>query len=829
MTHILENAALQLTIDPDLASWSVASRQSNLFSLANAQSSVRYHLGRLHIEALGIKPGVQISAPEKLFSVHGPLNQLTILAPPRQNGMQFTLTFALPDKHPLVFWKITVKNQSNSPVFMDQLTLLSVGEFKQSFFNRFNLNSPAPAPGEAARRRTPSRLLPPPLQPAFFANGWQSWSFTAAYAPTERQRRTRLGPLRAPATLNPSSRLPNRPGLLSSEMFGVIGDRSRRIGALFGFLSQAEHFGVLEANIALPSPAVQLWADGDGVRLDPGATLVTDWACLYFFHLDQLDPLQPYLDAVARQHGLGGSDIQGKDLQQAEPPVGWCSWYQFSTERLIGALSAQDVRENMSALSAQRARLPLQVIQIDDGFEAQVGDWSAFRPSFPEGVAPLAAEMRAAGFTPGIWLAPFIVHPQARLAADHPDWLLTNRFGRRVNAGYFWDRFQYALDLTHPAALDYAAGVVRTAAHEWGFPYIKLDFLHAAALPGQRHDPTRTRAQVLRAGLQAVRQAAGEEAFLLGCGCPLGPAIGLVDAMRIGTDTARTWRPSFNFREIFLKSEPDLPATLNANQNALSRAAFHRRWWINDPDCLLLHPDTRLTVDEIQARATLIALTGGSFFLSDHLPDLPPERLRIVEVLLPLIGLRPQVPDWFDQLTPRRLQLDLQGPAGPWRLLALFNWSDQAQALEFYWKDFGLEPGLDYYARDFWRGQTYLLPAGKVGYGPLVIPSTPAHGTTLLAVRQVEPSLPQYLGSDLHISQGLEVSGWDWDQVAGQLRLDIQRPGPAHGLLELALPRPPSWFLQDGRPLSWEIASQGRYLFKVDFEQSTRLELSLST
>ena len=54
----------------------------------------------------------------------------------------------------------------------------------------------------------------------------------------------------------------------------------------------------------------------------------------------------------------------------------------------------------MSALSAQRARLPLQVIQIDDGFEAQVGDWSAFRPSFPEGVAPLAAEMRAAGFTP---------------------------------------------------------------------------------------------------------------------------------------------------------------------------------------------------------------------------------------------------------------------------------------------------------------------------------------------------------------------------------------------------------------------------------------------
>jgi alpha-galactosidase len=140
--------------------------------------------------------------------------------------------------------------------------------------------------------------------------------------------------------------------------------------------------------------------------------------------------------------------------------------------------------------------------------------------------------------------------------------------------------------------------------------------------------------------------------------CPLGSAIGLVDTMRIGADTARRWLPSFKGHQFFIQSEPDLPSARNASHNALTRAALHQRWWINDPDCLLLRPQTKLTLAEIQTQATIIALTGGSFFLSDHIPELSPERRRIAEALLPLIGKRPFVLDWFDSSTPTRLQLD---------------------------------------------------------------------------------------------------------------------------------------------------------------------------
>ena len=45
----------------------------------------------------------------------------------------------------------------------------------------------------------------------------------------------------------------------------------------------------------------------------------------------------------------------------------------------------------------------------------------------------------------------------------------------------------------------------------------------------------------VRAGFEAVRRGAGDDTFLLGCGAPLGPTIGVVDGMRIGPDVAPWW------------------------------------------------------------------------------------------------------------------------------------------------------------------------------------------------------------------------------------------------------------------------------------------------
>jgi alpha-galactosidase len=609
--------------------------------------------------------------------------------------------------------------------------------------------------------------------------------------------------------------------MFASDMYAVLGDHISRNGILCGFLSQKNHFGSLESFLGGSSPALKMWANGDGAQLDPGKQMETDWACLQFLHLDYPDPMAPYLEAVMREH-----DLVPEKNSDLKSPSGWCTWYQFMSEDYIGRLTAADIQDNLRSLRDLKEQIPLEIVQIDDGFETQIGDWLSFNQGFTDGLAPLAKEILNEGFMPGLWLAPFIMHPRSKMANRYPSWILRNRFGRPVNAGFLWKSFTQALDLTHPDAQEYVREVIHSAAREWGFSYLKLDFLYAAALPGRFSDATQTRAQVLRAGLELVRAEAGEDTFLLGCGCPLGPAIGLVDGMRIGADTARRWNPYFKGIGSFLKKEASFPSAFNAVHNALTRSDLHGRWWINDPDCLLLRPETKLTETEVETIASVIALTGGSLIISDHVPELPPERLNILKILLPLIGKRPYILDWFDSTTPERVQLDLDGPTGPWHLVALFNWKDEAQDKFLNINDFYLAGSEEMYARDFWAGKTHLIRYDDEHEKSITFTKVPAHGVVLLALRPRYAYRPQYLGGNLHISQGLEVTTWRPDDRS--LEFEIERPGRTQGKIELAIPGQIETASSNHVQIDWESEIEGIYTFDLDFEHNASIEIKYS-
>lgn len=776
------NRFLQLSLYPEQSCWDLKGVEGRQPKLSGARLRVTYRKGLRRYTLLNRWPGCQVSEGRTVNSAHGPMQEVSLVFDPDENLMQARLTFAMPAEEPLLFWRVSVRNQGKTPVNMDRLELLNLGFVQiaseswrgsagQAMMQSGEQGRGAihfPPPGGAKRQTGPEL--------AFFSNGWQTWSYTGTYAAGDRYRNTRLGPIGAPMWYNATTPRPRRSNTFTSDLFGVLGDRASRSAMLVGFLSQREQFGSVETWLNPYDPALRLWASGDGARLEAGAEAGTDWACLGFLEMDDPGALSPYLEAVRRENTL---DAEGLEATEEENiPAGWCSWYHFFQK-----VTAEDIRANLEAAASLGETLPLDLIQIDDGFEAQVGDWFAFSPRFPQGVAPLAAEIRQGGFTPGLWLAPFIVHPRSRLYAEHPEWLLRDRLGKPVNAGFVWNTFNAALDLTQPAALDYACRAVRTAVEEWGFSFLKLDFLYAAALPGQRRDPTRTRAQVLRLGLKALRQAAGPKTHLLGCGCPLGSGVGLINSMRIGPDVAPYWRPRWNGIEVGFRSEWALPAARNAIQNALTRAPLHGRWWINDPDCLLLRPETDLTLPEVQSLATVIGLSGGSLLFSDHLPSLPPERLRIAQAMLPLIGKAAWAVDWFDRATPALLRLDLEGAAGGWHLLAVFNWDDRERELVLRLEEARLEAEAMYYAREFWSGEVSLIKDGQCRLG-----KTPAHGTRLLALRKFEPGQPQYLGGDLHFSQGLEVSAWKAGE--GHLEMRLERPGEAEGEISVSLPRP---------------------------------------
>lgn len=768
----LNSVSLMLQVNPDSGTFSIQARDPRFPRLENIQLGCEYTFAGKQ-QRCG-QDGWQVNGLAhhlERAQAHGEMDCLTVALEPDANKVSLRLSFALMREYPLVLWKIQVTNHGKEDVEINRITLLRVVD------NTHYL-----------KVRRPDDL-------GFFSNGWQSWSPSRWYSGNQRMTISRLYALQRPMIYNPGTPTPVKKGVFSSDMFAVVGDRATRAGYLLGFLSQLNHFGSILADFN--TGEISMWANGDGACLEAGKSMQTDWAVFTPVLLDHRAPLETYIEAVGRENHA---------RVPAQTPVGWCSWYHFYT-----SVTARNIIENLDTILERQEELPIELVQIDDGFEKQVGDWLEFRSTFPEGVAPLAASISGGGLLPGLWLAPFIVHPGADLLHKHPDWMLRKANGRLVNAGLGWNALTTALDLTKPPALQYAAEVVHTAVQKWGFPYLKLDFLYAAALKGHYYDRSKTRAQVMRMGMEALRQAAGEQTTLLGCGAPLGSVIGVVDTMRIGPDVSEEWLPVFKGVQIGLRREPSMPSTRNSIHNILTRANLNRRWWVNDPDCLLVRADTSLMQEEVRSLATVIALTGGSLLLSDDLPGVPPERIRLAEALIPVMGEEVRVLDWFDNATPSRLRVDMDNETGGWHLLGGFNWSEQTADVMISASEYGLEEG-EYLFREFWSGKTGMIS----GTGGHVFPGIPPHASVLLAVRRFVGEKALYLGSDLHFTQGAEVA--EWLEKDGSLEMTLRLPRTAIGQVFFHLPGKPQAAFVDGKPVYLHPMEQGIYRLPVVVE-----------
>jgi alpha-galactosidase len=261
-------------------------------------------------------------------------------------------------------------------------------------------------------------------------------------------------------------------------------------------------------------------------------------------------------------------EILGKGRFPKAPRV-WCSWYSlygWVNERLF--IKVLDDFGDM----------PFDVFQLDDGWQLAHGDWDA-NSKFPSGMKSLAEKISATGRTPGIWLAPFMVSENSQLAKDHPNWLLRDERGNLVSAGITWSGHPLALDVTHPEVLEWLNQLMRKV-RGWGFGYLKLDFLYIGGSVGKRYQDI-PREVAYRNALQIIRDAAGE-AYILACGAPIVPSLGLCDGLRVGPDVAPFW---LNTPLSVWLNNPNEAAT----QNAI-RTSLHRMWLapvVNvDPDVM---------------------------------------------------------------------------------------------------------------------------------------------------------------------------------------------------------------------------------------------------
>ncbi|MCY7413807.1 MAG: alpha-galactosidase, partial [Salinibacterium sp.] len=241
-----------------------------------------------------------------------------------------------------------------------------------------------------------------PITPAarIYAEGWQSWSPTTWYS--------REMPAYRPAE-GWQHLMRFRPGVKLRDE-GLQGEGLVVIDPGNG--AAARVYGAPDASSEVPTIRA-LWHH-DRVVVRANSTVET-WT---------MDGAAGAESAQAALESFG--DRFGHAAAARTPgsiPRVWCTWYQY-----FEAVTASDVLENLRAID--ELALPIDVVQIDDGWSLGTGEWTAPNPSFGS-LADTVSAIRDSGRRAGIWLAPFSVGSRSDIAVRHPDWLTGP-------AGYNW-------------------------------------------------------------------------------------------------------------------------------------------------------------------------------------------------------------------------------------------------------------------------------------------------------------------------------------------------------------------------------------------------------
>jgi alpha-galactosidase len=345
---------------------------------------------------------------------------------------------------------------------------------------------------------------------------------------------------------------------------------------------------------------------------------------------------RPLHDAL----GIWAESFAAKPAMIRASPTAWSSGHEYGA-----AVTDTDVRENVEGIA--KYELPVDVIQIDDGWQSNIGDWlrpstrfdrySSFHfhghrliQSSLEGLTGITDFIRMSGYRPGIWVAPFIAGADSALLRRHPDWA-----GPSIGAG--WDQELFALDLANPDVRDHLVEVFAELAQY--FDYFKLDYLFAGALSGL---------PVYRQALGEIRAAVGD-AYLVGSRAPILPTVGLVDAMRVGPDVAPHYEPPAD--------DLSLPSQRSAALTTESRAWQHGRFWVNAADSLIAHPSVERRADW----ADVVAQYGGHRTSSDNIQALDGWGLEITKTLL---GAVPPPTPFTSNSQPIIPSVVVAGPTG---------------------------------------------------------------------------------------------------------------------------------------------------------------------
>ena len=215
--------------------------------------------------------------------------------------------------------------------------------------------------------------------------------------------------------------------------------------------------------------AEALYLPGE-IRLEPGASLISP--TLFASVSDK------GLSVLSRQfHAFVRARPEHARLRAKPRPVHYNSWeaVYFDHDPVV-----------LADLAVRAAALGVERFVLDDGWfkgrrddRAGLGDWTVDTGVYPDGLAPLIAQVQALGMEFGLWVEPEMVNPDSDLHRAHPEWVLGVAGAAQLDF-----RHQLVLDCGRNEVQDHLFTALDALLRNHDIAYLKWDMNRDLSHPG---------------------------------------------------------------------------------------------------------------------------------------------------------------------------------------------------------------------------------------------------------------------------------------------------------------------------------------------------------
>ena len=472
-------------------------------------------------------------------------------------------------------------------------------------------------------------------------------------------------------------------------------------GWFFGFTGPGTAFGEVGYKAGQEYPGFFVGTLLDSILIESGQTRSLEKVVICYG--DWQDSLRFWAQKCAEELGA---------IHQPHSLVGYCSWYQCWDKVAPG-----DIRRACEEFADFPAPPGGRTIQIDDGFQKAPGDWQA-NDTFKDSWESLPEEISKAGFIPGMWLGPTLIHETNSIVKEHPEWLQRLPDGEPALWFSNWGKTYY-LEPDHPESQKLMCDLFRGFIAQ-GWRYFKVDFAYPLSTARLAYDRTKTSFESLRDMHRLFREACGEGVLINACIGQLGRfAIGTVQIARLGRDIGHDW------------------ATVKDNIMVLMlRICTNGLWWQADADVFSMRKEnSTLSDEENYLLMGTVGLMGGVFLTSDFPSQWSEDAKEAVREFWTASGPCPRLCHYVlfsSDGTPEAYRVSYGDGNTPQHLIAVYNWDSEHRDVCISLEELRLKSGISWQLTKTQRNRDVQLANGS-----LMVKKQPPHSVRIAGLTEI--------------------------------------------------------------------------------------------